>query len=148
MKVVPVFGNHRGTTRLTAGPAGGSQRGALSRRESPTGTTWLLGGSRVPEPLDEGLAMTRPIKTSERRSLDEALRDPAFLDGLADLVVEVGPSTKLCPAAHWSCPCGSEPPRPGRATPVATLFSLREPSCPFCGRPFRDEYRRDAGWPA
>ena len=82
------------------------------------------------------------------RTLNEALRDPAFLAGLASLVVEVGPPTKLCPAAHWSCPCGSEPLRRGRATPVATLVSLREPSCPFCDRRFRDEYRRDAGRPA
>jgi hypothetical protein len=43
---------------------------------------------------------------------------------------------------HWLCPCGSEPPKPGsRTTPVATLVSLREPSCPFCGLTFAEEYR-------
>ena len=75
------------------------------------------------------------------RSLDEALRDPAFLDGLADVVVEVGPFPPVR-VAHWACPCGEEPAKPGRATPVATLVSLREPVCPFCRRPFREEYRR------
>ena len=31
------------------------------------------------------------------RTLDEALRDPAFLEGLADIVVEVDLMTKKCP---------------------------------------------------
>lgn len=75
------------------------------------------------------------------RTLDEALRDPAFLDGLADIVVEVGPFPPVR-AAHWACPCGEEPAKPGRATPCGTIVSLRESNCPFCRRPFRGEYRR------
>jgi hypothetical protein len=43
----------------------------------------------------------------------------------------------------WECPCGTEPPKPPwqTATPVRTVVALREPICPFCGRPYRDEYR-------
>jgi hypothetical protein len=44
--------------------------------------------------------------------------------------------------AGWECPCGTEPPKRGRAaTPVRTIVSLREPRCPFCNRPYKDEYR-------
>jgi hypothetical protein len=44
--------------------------------------------------------------------------------------------------AGWECPCGTEPPKHGRAaTPVRTIVSLREPRCPFCNRPYKDEYR-------
>jgi hypothetical protein len=31
------------------------------------------------------------------RTVDEALRDPAFLESLADVVVEVDATTKKCP---------------------------------------------------
>jgi hypothetical protein len=45
---------------------------------------------------------------------------------------------------HWVCPCGSEPPkREGAAAPHATIVSLMEPACPFCGRKMKDVYRRD-----
>lgn len=68
-------------------------------------------------------------------------------------------------ATAWECPCGTEPPKPGRITiPVRTLISLREPKCGFCGRAYSDEHRvtdatvsaadrveavhRHLGWPA
>lgn len=41
----------------------------------------------------------------------------------------------------WECPCGTQPAKPGRATPVRTLVSLKRPKCPFCGCEYRDEYR-------
>lgn len=50
----------------------------------------------------------------------------------------------LAAAAHWVCPCGQEPPKRSGSTPVTTIVSLREPACPFCGRGFREEYRREA----
>lgn len=46
---------------------------------------------------------------------------------------------------HWVCPCGSEPPNPGKATPVATVVSLLYRECPFCGRRFEEGYRRTPG---
>jgi hypothetical protein len=46
-------------------------------------------------------------------------------------------------ARWWECPCGDDPPPPGSTTtPVRTTVSLREPFCPFCGREYRQEYRR------
>jgi hypothetical protein len=43
----------------------------------------------------------------------------------------------------WECPCGLEPPKPGSTlAPTQTVVSLREPTCPFCGRKFREEYPR------
>jgi hypothetical protein len=45
----------------------------------------------------------------------------------------------------WSCPCGSEPAKNANAaTPVKTLVALWVPKCPWCQRPFRDEYRLPA----
>lgn len=44
--------------------------------------------------------------------------------------------------SHWVCPCGSEPPSPGKAPPVATIVSPLRRDCPFCGRTFKEEYRR------
>lgn len=43
--------------------------------------------------------------------------------------------------AHWACPCGDEPAKPGRA--CGTIVSLREPTCPFCGQSFKEKYRRE-----
>ena len=46
--------------------------------------------------------------------------------------------------AHWECPCGTEPPKPGaRTIPVRTIVSLMVPWCPWCKRAFREEYRRE-----
>lgn len=46
-------------------------------------------------------------------------------------------------ASHWECPCGTEKPKPGaRTVPVRTIVSLREPWCPFCKKPYCDDYRR------
>jgi hypothetical protein len=46
----------------------------------------------------------------------------------------------------WGCPCGREPPkRPGAPRPVRTLVSMREPSCPFCGRKYREEWQVEGG---
>jgi hypothetical protein len=46
---------------------------------------------------------------------------------------------------RWECPCGREPRTRGSSlTPVRTIVSLREPCCPFCGRAYREEYRRAA----
>jgi hypothetical protein len=47
----------------------------------------------------------------------------------------------------WECPCGTEPPRrPSSATPVRTVVSLMEPTCPFCGLAYRKEYElKDEG---
>ena len=42
------------------------------------------------------------------RTLDEALRDPAFLEGLADIVVEVDPATKKCPTCTVRIPLEDE----------------------------------------
>ena len=47
--------------------------------------------------------------------------------------------------SHWVCPCGSEPGKPGRATPAGTVVSLLYRECPFCGRKFEEEYRRGGG---
>jgi hypothetical protein len=45
----------------------------------------------------------------------------------------------------WECPCGSEPPkRPGAATPVQTVISLRDFVCAFCGREYQEQYERNA----
>ena len=51
----------------------------------------------------------------------------------------------------WECPCGQKPLKRDSvgllrrigvyATPTRTLVSLREPSCPFCGEGFREEWR-------
>ena len=59
---------------------------------------------------DEALARRRSGAACHRRArarrgagvrtLDEALRDPAFLDGLADIVVEVDLMTKKCPTCR------------------------------------------------
>jgi len=48
----------------------------------------------------------------------------------------------LSSADGWACPCGKEPPKSGStATPVKTVISLRDPTCPFCGRNYEDEHR-------
>ena len=44
----------------------------------------------------------------DARSLDEALRDPAFVDSLADLVHEVDPTTKKCPTCTARVPVEDE----------------------------------------
>lgn len=49
---------------------------------------------------------------------------------------------ELAASIAWECPCGKAPPcHPNAASPVRTLVSLREPSCPFCGTRYRDDYR-------
>jgi hypothetical protein len=65
---------------------------------------------------------------------------PARPRGIVRTIVEHAAGAPDWP--HWACPCGSEPPKHGNAKPVATLVSLREPTCPFCGRTFAEEYRR------
>ena len=51
-------------------------------------------------------------------------------------------------AVAWKCPCGQEPTKhENAAVPNWTLVSLMQPTCPFCGRKYRDEYRVGE-WPA
>jgi hypothetical protein len=70
---------------------------------------------------------------ADEPTLEEALRDPAFVtelvaDGVLEEVREVADDS-------WECECGQEPPKPGRtATPTKTVVSGREPRCPFCKR--------------
>jgi hypothetical protein len=45
------------------------------------------------------------------------------------------------PASTWTCPCGTETPGAGAATPAGTVVSIREPKCPFCDRKYKPEYR-------
>jgi hypothetical protein len=39
----------------------------------------------------------------------------------------------------WECPCGRDHPASG----ARAIVSLTQPACPFCGRKFREEYKRD-----
>ncbi|MGZ4379248.1 MAG: DUF3631 domain-containing protein, partial [Gaiellaceae bacterium] len=45
------------------------------------------------------------------------------------------------PSSTWECPCGTEAPRPGAATPTRTINSIRLPECGFCGRKYKPEFR-------
>jgi len=45
------------------------------------------------------------------------------------------------PTSHWECPCGTE--KRGALQPVRTIVSAAEHVCPFCGRAFKEEYRRE-----
>jgi hypothetical protein len=48
--------------------------------------------------------------------------------------------------AHWRRPCGAEKRHPRSETkPIATLVSLLERTCPFCGRQFKPEYVQHSG---
>jgi hypothetical protein len=68
----------------------------------------------------------------------EPEREEALLAEVRELIDEgvIEP-----PASTWECPCGTETPRPGAATPTKTINSIREPVCAFCARKYRPEYR-------
>jgi hypothetical protein len=54
----------------------------------------------------------------------------------------------LSPYGDWRCPCSDKKPSElSGLTPLETVVSLLERRCPFCGRKYKPEYRRDAPAP-
>jgi Protein of unknown function (DUF3631) len=79
------------------------------------------------------------------RPTDGARRSTTYDQTTAPAAETVATSITLEPvpqSSGWECPCGQEPSMRGSTlTPVATFNSLREPSCRFCDRPYKREYR-------